>query len=151
MAINVLLAKLIPPNIEASMFAILTGLQNFCSLFLARQLGNFFNIFVGVTDDDLSDLWILYAITLGLSFMPILFLWLVPKRKEVFLVQQVHDFLETYPPKKQVKPKERSTIDDDEDEEEDQGSGNEDIASDNSEERRELIDAIMKLDPNVAK
>ena len=46
---NVLFAKLIPPNIEASLFSILTGLTNFCNFFLAKQLGNFFNLFVGVT------------------------------------------------------------------------------------------------------
>lgn len=83
---NVLFAKLIPANIEASMFAILTGLINFCNFFLAKQLGNFINIFVGVTNDDLSDLWILFAIMSGCALIPLLFVWLIPKRKEVFLV-----------------------------------------------------------------
>jgi len=77
---NVLFAKLIPVNIEASMFAILTGITNFCNFFLAKQLGNFFNIFVGVTNDNLDRLWILFAISAWCSLVPIFFIWLVPSR-----------------------------------------------------------------------
>ena len=83
---NVLFAKLIPVNIEASMFAILTGITNFCNFFVAKQLGNFFNIFVGVSSDNLESLWILFAITTGCSIIPIFFIWLVPSRSQVFLV-----------------------------------------------------------------
>jgi hypothetical protein len=45
----VLFAKLIPDNIESSMFALLTGLLNLSGLFLSPQLGNLINKFVGVT------------------------------------------------------------------------------------------------------
>ena len=141
LAINVVMARLIPANIEASMFAIQTGIQNFCNFFLAKQLGNLFNLPVGVTDEDTSQLWLLLLITYVLSFIPLAFLWLAPHRKEVFLVQEVNEFQEKYPPKRydfnndtQV----RSAIDEDED----------DVSS--SEDRTEIINAIMKLDPKVA-
>ena len=84
---NVLFAKLIPANIESSMFAILTGIINLCHFFVAKQLGNFFNLFVGVNDENLEDLWVLFLITAVCSIIPIFFIWLVPRRKEVFLVQ----------------------------------------------------------------
>ena len=45
---NVLVAKLIPPHIEASMYAIFTGVINLSMKFIAPQLGNLFNVFVGV-------------------------------------------------------------------------------------------------------
>lgn len=58
----VLFAKLIPQNIESSMFALLTGLMNFSNLFLAKMLGNYINTFFNVTEENLSDLWQLYVI-----------------------------------------------------------------------------------------
>ena len=45
----VLFAKLIPANIESSMFAMLTGLMNFSNLFASKMLGNYINTFFGVT------------------------------------------------------------------------------------------------------
>lgn len=53
----VLFAKLIPGNIESSMFALLTGLMNFSNLFAAKMLGNYVNSFFGVTQENLHDLW----------------------------------------------------------------------------------------------
>ena len=50
----VLFAKLIPPNIESSMFAMLTGLVNLSNFFLAKSLGNFINSFVGVNEQNLD-------------------------------------------------------------------------------------------------
>ena len=68
------------------MFSILAGINNFCNFFLANHLGNFFNLFVGVTEENLEKLWILEAIAAGAALLPIAFIWLVPTRKEVFLV-----------------------------------------------------------------
>lgn len=126
---NVLFAKLIPANIEASMFSILTGLINFCNFFLAKQLGNFFNIFVGVTEDNLEDLWILEAIMVVCALIPLFFLWLVPRRKEVFLVQQINEFLEKHHPEHQDEDSLKETFTDD----------------------AKLVEEIMKLDPYYAK
>ena len=58
----VLFAKLIPANIESSMFAMLTGLMNFSNLFAAKMLGNYINTFFGVTEENLGDLWKLYIV-----------------------------------------------------------------------------------------
>ena len=86
---NVLFAKLVPGNIEASMFSIFTGIYNFCYGFLAKQLANWINVYVGVNDDNLSRLWVLEAISAGCAILPIAVLWLVPRRKEVFKYMQV--------------------------------------------------------------
>ena len=60
---QVLFAKMIPQNIEASLFAITTGLTNFANLFAAKQLGNFINYFIKADETNLPDtLWELYAI-----------------------------------------------------------------------------------------
>ena len=60
--LSVLYVRLIPRSIEASMYALLTGLANFSELFLNKQLGNFFNLFVGVTTDSMNKIWVLYTI-----------------------------------------------------------------------------------------
>ena len=101
LSINVLVAKLIPPHIEASMYAIITGIINLSNMFLATQLGNFFNIFVGVKTDQLEDLWILFAIASACVIFPLSFIWLVPSRAEVSSYQRINEFLEKYPPKNQ--------------------------------------------------
>ena len=49
---TVVFAKMIPQNIEASLFAIITGLLNF-ALFASRELGNFINMFVGADEENL--------------------------------------------------------------------------------------------------
>ena len=79
----VLFAKMIPSNIESSMFAMLTGLMNLSNGFSAKMLGNLINIFVGVEDNNLNDLWILYTIQAVCSLAPLLFIWLVPNKAEV--------------------------------------------------------------------
>ena len=44
----VLFAKMIPSNIESSMFAMLTGLMNLSNGFTSKMVGNGINYFVGV-------------------------------------------------------------------------------------------------------
>jgi hypothetical protein len=46
---QVLFAKLIPEDIESSMFALLTGMLNLSNNTLSPMLGNFTNLFIGVT------------------------------------------------------------------------------------------------------
>ena len=90
----VLFAKMIPSNIESSMFAMLTGLMNLSNGFSAKMLGNFINLFVGVEDDNLKDLWMLYVIQAFCSLLPLLFIWLVPNKSEVEAVQKAIEFIE---------------------------------------------------------
>jgi len=80
---GIVFAKLIPNNVEASVYALITGLINFANFFLNRMLGNFINTFVKVRRDSLDKLWQLYAIASVLSFLPLFFLWLVPSRKSI--------------------------------------------------------------------
>ena len=74
----VLFAKMIPSNIESSMFAMLTGLMNLSCGFTAKMLGNAFNYFVGVDDKNLNDLWILYVCQACCSLLPLAFIFLIP-------------------------------------------------------------------------
>ena len=90
----VLFAKMIPSNIESSMFAMLTGLMNLSQGFTAKMLGNFCNIFVGVHESNLTDLWILYVIQAACSLLPLAFIWLVPTKTEVENIQKAIEFIE---------------------------------------------------------
>ena len=79
----IVFAKLIPQNIESSMFAMLMGLLNFSNFFVAKMLGNFINTFFQVTEENLEDLWKLYVTQVVLSVVPILFVCLLPSRMQV--------------------------------------------------------------------
>ncbi len=85
----VLFAKLIPESVESCMFALLTGLMNFSNLFLSKELGILINKFVGVDTNTLGQLWELYAIQACCCFIPMFFVWMLPTRKEVKLVQEM--------------------------------------------------------------
>lgn len=92
----VLFAKLIPEKIEASLFAFLTGMSNLVNLFISPNLGNLINLWVGVTSDTLNDVWKLYVIQAGLSLVPLLFIWLIPKRAQVEKVQRCLEYIDLY-------------------------------------------------------
>lgn len=88
----VLFAKLIPENVESSMFAMLTGTLNFSNLFMSKEVGIFINSFVGVyyvsaDDNNLQVSWKLFAIQTGCVFIPMFFVWLLPLKPAVKLVQ----------------------------------------------------------------
>ena len=68
------------------MFAVLMGLMNLSTTVLAKLLGNFYNSFIGVSNDSLNDIWKLYAIASTLSLIPIAFVWLLPRKDEVSAV-----------------------------------------------------------------
>ena len=53
--------KLVPHNVESTMMAFLTTVQYVGEYFLGRYLALLINHFVGITTDNLDDLWILYA------------------------------------------------------------------------------------------
>mmetsp|Transcript_11560 Transcript_11560/g.15631 ORF Transcript_11560/g.15631 Transcript_11560/m.15631 type:complete len:133 (+) Transcript_11560:1358-1756(+) len=91
----VLFAKMIPSNIESSMFAMLTGLMNLSNGFTSKMLGNFINMFVGVHENNLEDLWILYSVQAACSLLPLAFIWLVPSKDKVENIQKAIEFIET--------------------------------------------------------
>jgi len=90
----VLFAKLIPANIESSMFALLTGLMNFSNLFFAKMLGNYINTFFGVTQENLEELWMLYVVQIICCLVPAFFICLLPTKMEVEQVQKALEFKE---------------------------------------------------------
>mmetsp|Transcript_13829 Transcript_13829/g.9785 ORF Transcript_13829/g.9785 Transcript_13829/m.9785 type:complete len:84 (+) Transcript_13829:219-470(+) len=77
----VLFAKLIPENVETSMFALLTGLLNFSNFFAAKQLGSLINkLFFHVTDQNLEDLYKLIIVQTFAVLIPLTFVCLIPSR-----------------------------------------------------------------------
>lgn len=78
---SIIFAKICPKHIEATTFALLAGVSNFRGT-ISSWIGAWINeTFVGVTESDLSKYWILVTISYGCSFLPLLFIWLIPTRK----------------------------------------------------------------------
>lgn len=86
MTSNILFAKLIPPNIEASMFALSAGLQNLFNLFLANWNTIAWNAWFKIDDDNLDELWKLMIVRMVMSMVPLFFLCLVPTRKQIHTI-----------------------------------------------------------------
>jgi len=91
---SILFAKLIPPNIEASMFALTAGLQNLCNLFLANWNTVAWNAWFQISKANLEDLWKLMIVRMTMSMVPLFFIWLVPTRKQIHAVQLVITYME---------------------------------------------------------
>ena len=89
MPVLVLFAKITPPNIEATVFALFTGLFNLSSIVISPNVGILINkLFVGVTLDNLSDYYKLVFIQLMLSFIPIFLQFLIPMKYEIEEIQR---------------------------------------------------------------
>ena len=83
----IIYAKICPKHVEATTFALLTGIGNFrgtISSYIGAQIND---AFVGVTDKDLSNYWILIVISFVCSFLPRLLIWMIPTRKEIDKLQ----------------------------------------------------------------
>ena len=83
MSAMTLLAKIIPPRVESSMFAMMAGFLALSYWFLARIIGNLVNKFFNVDNKNLDDLWKLYLVQSIVALVPILFIWLLPVREQV--------------------------------------------------------------------
>jgi len=95
----VLYAKLIPEKIEASLFAFLMGISNLSNLFIARNIANLINLWIGATSDPANletTVWKLYAIQGGMALIPLFFIWLIPKRKQVEKIQACIEYMALY-------------------------------------------------------
>jgi hypothetical protein len=85
----VLFAKITPVNIEATVFAFVTGINNFSTTVLSPYMGAMINKhFVKVTNDNLEDIYILVMISLGLLIIPVMFIWLIPLRDDLEVLQK---------------------------------------------------------------
>ena len=88
----VLFAKLIPNQVESSMFALLMGLLNLSYYTISKQIGNGYNKIFNVDKDNMEDIWKLYVIeTIGCA-LPLAFIWLLPSKQEVQAVQRVIEY-----------------------------------------------------------
>jgi hypothetical protein len=71
-------AKLIPANVESSVFGLLSSIQGFSTPVYGRLLGDFYNTFFDVTATDTSQFWCLMLIQFVSAVIPLFFLWLLP-------------------------------------------------------------------------
>ena len=79
----IIFAKICPKHIEATTYALLSGISNFRGS-LGSWIGVIINkAFVGVTEEDLSQYWVLVTIQYFCSFLPLLLLWMIPTRKVI--------------------------------------------------------------------
>lgn len=86
----VLFAKVIPKNIEGTVFAFLTGTINFGNGVVSPMTGSFINdLFVGVTRDNMTSqnfIKLVWIETFS-SLIPILFLKLIPLKSQIQKLQ----------------------------------------------------------------
>ena len=84
----VLFAKITPKNIEATVFALFTGVLNFSAIVLSPNMGIIINdLFVGVSLTSLSNYYKLVFIQMMLSLLPLLLLHLIPMKEEIEEIQ----------------------------------------------------------------
>ena len=80
----VLFAKITPKKIEATVFAMMTGVFNLNEVVLSPFAGVVINrLFVHVSNENLESFYILQAIQLGCGFIPLLLIWLIPLSSEI--------------------------------------------------------------------
>jgi hypothetical protein len=80
----VLFAKITPKNIEATVFALFTGVLNLSAIVISPNMGILINdLFVGVRLDSLSDYYKLVFIQLFLSLVPLALMHLIPLKQEI--------------------------------------------------------------------
>ena len=75
-------SRITPTAIEASVFALLTGMINFGKLF-ANLHGNLWAYILGIDENNLDLLYIAMIIKALLSLLPMLLLFMVPNKEEI--------------------------------------------------------------------
>ncbi|WP_205370565.1 folate/biopterin family MFS transporter [Thermoleptolyngbya sp. PKUAC-SCTB121] len=82
MPVLILAARLCPPGVEATLFALLMSITNLAAL-VSYELGAGLMHWLGVTEDNFSNLWLLVIITNLSTLLPLPFLgWLPGKEDE---------------------------------------------------------------------
>jgi hypothetical protein len=82
MPVLVLAARLCPPGVEATLFALLMSVVNF-SGFVSYQLGAVLMRFLNVTDTNFDQLWLLVLITNLSGLLPLPLLGWLPGESEL--------------------------------------------------------------------
>ena len=84
----VLFAKITPKNIEATVFALFTGVLNLSAIVISPNMGILINqTFVGVSLASLQDYYKLVFIQMVLSTIPLALLCLIPMKQEIEAIQ----------------------------------------------------------------
>ena len=81
MPILVLAARLCPPGVEATLFALLMSVSNLASVF-SYQFGALMMRWFGITQDNFDLLWLLVLITNVSTLLPLPFLQWLPAGEE---------------------------------------------------------------------
>ena len=82
-----LFAKITPKRIEATAFAFLTGTSNLSGT-MRGFMGYLVNLFVGVSQTDLSKYYILVIISTVMSIAPLFYLNLLPSRSQLEMAEK---------------------------------------------------------------
>ena len=99
MPILVLSARLCPKGIEATLFALLMSIWNL-SMLLSQELGSLLTHWLGVTETNFDNMWILVVITNLSTLLPLLFLGWLPEGDS----QQLETNSDSIPPTELVQP-----------------------------------------------
>ena len=75
--------RLTPMNVETTMIAFAASLLNMANGVIGKFSGIFFNLFVGVSKEDLSDYWVLKVINIVSFFYQICFIWMIPLKADL--------------------------------------------------------------------
>jgi folate/biopterin transporter len=87
MPVLVLAARLCPPGVEATLFALLMSVTNLAGL-VSYELGALLMHGLGVTETDFTQLWLLVVITNLTTLLPLPFLGWLPKAEETQILSQ---------------------------------------------------------------
>ena len=79
----VLIAKLVPKNVEATMFAFATTITMGAEQFGGRFVTLILNAFVGVSQEKMDKFWVLLVMQIVLNLIPLTYIGLVPLEEEV--------------------------------------------------------------------
>jgi folate/biopterin transporter len=79
MPVLILAARLCPPGIEATLFAMLMSVLNLAGL-VSKEGGAILTHLLGVTDTNFDNLWLLVLITNVASVIPLVFIKLIPNQ-----------------------------------------------------------------------
>jgi len=82
MPVLVLSARLCPPGVEATLFALLMSVVNLSGL-ISHELGALVTHWLQVTETNFTNLWILILLTNTSTLLPLPLLWMLPKTSAV--------------------------------------------------------------------
>jgi hypothetical protein len=77
MPVLVLAARLCPPGVEATLFALLMSITNLASV-LSHEFGAVLMHWLQITESNFENLWLLVVIANGSTLLPLVFLRWVP-------------------------------------------------------------------------